>query len=97
MFLRDIVRYEAEYKTRVIDPVEVIIKQSRPFPYAKSKDNAEFFKPVSKLVYYIVSGQTRTGYLATGRWNKCYIAVLGQKINRKKRVRVKISLRRWMQ
>jgi hypothetical protein len=78
-YLRDIVRYGAGYKTRVTPPVEVIIQQSRPFRMRKPKDNAEFFKLVSKLLYYIISGQSRTGYLATGRWNKYYLAVLGVK------------------
>lgn len=83
-YLRDIVHYGAEYKTRVTPPEEVIIQQSRPFRMRKPKDNAEFFKLISKLVYYIVSGQSRTGYLAKGRWNKYYLAVQGAKEQQKK-------------
>jgi hypothetical protein len=78
-YLRDIVRYGAEYKARVTAPIEVSIQQSRPFRMRKPKDNAEFFKLISKLLYYIVSGQSRTGYLAIGRWNKYYLAVLRTK------------------
>ena len=83
-YLRDIVRHGADYKARVTTPVEVVIQQSRPFRMRKPKDNAEFFKLVSKLLYYLVSGQSRTGYLATGRWNKYYLAVLGAKERDKK-------------
>lgn len=50
----------------------------------KPKDNAEFFKLVSKLLYYTVSGQSHTGYFATGSWNKYYLAALEAKQQQKK-------------
>ena len=78
-YLRDIVLHGAEYKTRVTAPVEVIIQQSRPFRMRKPKDNAEFFKLLSKVLYYIVSGNGRIGYLAAEDWNKYYRAALWAK------------------
>ena len=42
----------------------------------KPKDNAEFFKLFSKMLYYIVSGNGRIGYLAADDWNKYYRAAL---------------------
>jgi hypothetical protein len=76
-YLRDIVKYGAEYKLRVpeSDRHEVIIQQSRPFRMRKPKDNAEFFELISKLLYYIVKGQSQIGYLAPGLWNQYYRAM----------------------
>lgn len=84
-YLRDIILHGAEYKNRVIPPTQIIIQQSRPFRMRKPSDNAAFFELVAKLLYYLVSGQSRTGYLAAERWNKYYLAVLReQKKNGKK-------------
>jgi hypothetical protein len=78
-YLRDIVLHGAEYKAHVTAPIKVIIQQSRPFRMRKPKDNAEFFKLLSKVLYYIVSGNGCIGYLAAKDWNKYYRAVLWAK------------------
>lgn len=73
-YLWNIVKYGTGYKSRVpkSDQHAVIIRQSRPFRMRKPKDNAEFFELISKLLYYIVNGQSRIGYLAPGLRNKYY-------------------------
>jgi hypothetical protein len=49
----------------------------------KPKDIAEFFRLVSKILYYIVSGQSHIGYLAAEPWNEYYLAVLRAKERQK--------------
>lgn len=43
-YLRDIVRHEAEYKTRVIMPIQVVIQQSRPFRMRKPPSSLDCFR-----------------------------------------------------
>ena len=72
-YLRDIMLHGAAYKSRVSAPAQIIIQQSRPFRMRKPKDNAELFKLFSKVLYYIVSGNGRIGYLAAEKWNTYYL------------------------
>jgi len=47
------------------------------------KDQAEFYKLLSKLLYYLVSGQSNVGFLTAQNWNKYYRrAVLGLKVSK---------------
>ena len=47
-------------------------------------EQAEFFKVLSKLLYYLVTGQSYVGYLAAKNWNKYYI--LGEQLKRRELV-----------
>ena len=47
-------------------------------------EQAEFFKVLSKLLYYLVTGQSYVGYLAAQKWNKYYI--LGEQLKRRELV-----------
>jgi len=62
-YLRDIALHGAEYKNRVNPPAQIIIQQSRPFRMRKPSDNAAFFELVAKILYYLVSGQSRRDIL----------------------------------
>ena len=46
----------------------------------KPREHADFFKLLSKLFYYLVSGQSKVGYLAAQGWNKYYRAVAQLKV-----------------
>jgi hypothetical protein len=71
-YLRDVAKYTNEYKTKAVQTHQVVIQQSRPFRMKDPKDQAEFYKLLSKLLYYLVSGQSYVGFLASQKWNKHY-------------------------
>ena len=61
------------------NPEEIIIQQSQPFRMRKPGDQADFFRLLSKVLYYIVSGNSRVGFLAAQQWNPYFVAVKGGK------------------
>ena len=71
-YLKDIATYGADYKTRAAQPDQVIIQQSRPYRMRVPKHQAAFFKLLSDVLYYIVSGSSSVGVLAAKPWNKYY-------------------------
>jgi len=76
-YLKDIAKYGAEYKKHVPIPDEIIIQQSRPFRMRVPKHQADFFRLLSKVLYYIVSGNSRVGVLAAQPWNKYFVLEKG--------------------
>ena len=68
-YLQDIVRYGAEYKQHVPNQPPVIIQQSEPFRMRYPAQQVACFKLLSKLFYYMVSGESKIGYLAKAVWN----------------------------
>ena len=74
-YLRDIAKYGEEYKTRVPFPHEVTIEKSEPFRMRFPDHQARFFKLLSTVLYYLVSGYSNAGYLAADKWNPYYKAM----------------------
>ena len=74
-YLRDIVVHGAEYKARVPVPTEIVIRQSKPFRMWNPTHQAEFFKLLSKVLCYLVSGQSHAGYLAAQPWNPYFVII----------------------
>lgn len=70
--LKDIATYGAGYKTRVAEPDQIVIQQSKPPRIRRPKDRAAFFKLYSNVLYYIFSGSRRVGVLASKSWNGYY-------------------------
>jgi len=65
--------YGEEYKTRVASPHQVVIGTSRPFRMQEPKQQAELFKLLSWVLYYLASGYSKVGYLAADEgWNPHY-------------------------
>jgi hypothetical protein len=71
-YLRDISTYGAKYKTCVTTPIEIVIHQSKPFRMRHPKQQAEFFRLLSTVLYYMLSGYSNVGYLAAEKWNGHY-------------------------
>ena len=71
-YLRDIAKYADEYKTQVVQTHQIVIQQSRPFRMKEPTDQAEFYRLLSKLLYYLVSGQSNVGFLTAQKSNKYY-------------------------
>jgi hypothetical protein len=71
-YLRDIARYGIEYKQRVAHPIKIQICQSRPYRMRHPQHEADFFRSLSKILYYMVSGYSNVGYLAKDEWNPYY-------------------------
>ena len=74
-YLRDIAMYGEEYKTRVPSPHKVTIEKSEPFRMRFPEHQARFFKLLSTVLYYLVSGYSNAGYLAADKWNPYYKAI----------------------
>jgi hypothetical protein len=72
IYLRDIVQYGAKYRTLANNPHQITIQQSKPFCMRQPKQQAEFFKLLSTLFYYMISGESNIGYLAKDEWNPYY-------------------------
>jgi hypothetical protein len=51
---------------------QVIIHKSRPFRMRFPDQQAEFFKLLSYILYYIVSGCSKVEFLAAQDWNIYY-------------------------
>jgi len=80
-YLRDVAKYANEYTTKAVQIHKIVIQQSRPFRMKEPRDQAEFYKLLSKLLYYLVSGQSYVGFLAAQKWNKHYrLAVEGVQV-----------------
>ena len=71
-YLKDIKTYGANYKNRVAEPDQIVIRQSRPHRMRLPKHQAAFFKLLANVLYYIVSGSSCVGVLAAKPWNKYY-------------------------
>ena len=69
--------YGEEYKTHVEHPHQVIIEKSKPFRMRFPEHQAEFFKLLSTVLYYLVSGYSNVGYLAADEWNPYYKVMYG--------------------
>ena len=71
-YLRDIAKYGEKYITSVVRPHQVIIEKSEPFRMRFPEHQSEFFKLLSTVLYYLVSGYSNVGYLAADEWNPYY-------------------------
>jgi hypothetical protein len=74
-YLRDIARYGSEYKHRIADPIKIQICQSRPYQMRHPQHQADFFRLLSRILYYMISGNSNVGYLAKDEWNPYYNGV----------------------
>jgi hypothetical protein len=54
------------------NPQEIIIQHSNPFRMRRPDHQAAFFKLLSTLFCYMVSGNSCIGYLARDEWNQYY-------------------------
>jgi hypothetical protein len=72
--------YGEEYKTRVEHPHQVIIQQSEPFRMRFPEEQAKMFRLLSGVLYYVVSGYSKVGYLAADEWNPYYQAKYGIRV-----------------
>ena len=79
MYLRDIAKHGENYLTNITHPHQIFIQQSRPFRMKKPRHQADFFKLLSKLFYYLIQGSSHVGYLTAENWNKYYRAAVQQK------------------
>jgi len=66
--LREIALYGEEYVTLVETPHQVIIQQSVPFRMQYPKKQTELFNLLSRMLYYLVSGFRKVGYVAGEEW-----------------------------
>jgi len=73
--------YGEEYMTRVEHPHQVMIEKSKPFRMRFPEHQAEFFKLLSTLLYYLVSGYSNVGYLAADEWNPYYKILYGIQVH----------------
>jgi hypothetical protein len=71
-YLRDIARYGSSYKTSVANPIKIQIRQSRPYRMRHPQHQADFFRLLSRILYYMISGNSNIGYLAKDEWNPYY-------------------------
>jgi hypothetical protein len=71
-YLKDIATYGANYKNRVAEPEQIIIQHSKPHRMRLPKHQAAFFRLLSNVLYYILSGNSRVGVLAAQLWNPYY-------------------------
>ena len=76
-YLRDIAKYGSEYLIRVTNPERIIIRQSRPFRMRLPHHQASFFRLLAQLLCYLVSGNSRVGYLAKDEHNPYYQSHVG--------------------
>ena len=74
-YLRDIVAYGTEYLNRVQDPAQITIQQSRPYRMWNPRHQADFFRLLANVLFYIVKGEGNVGFLAAQPWNPCYAVV----------------------
>src|SRR5271154_1653012 len=72
IYLQDIAKYREKYITSVIRPHQVIMEKSEPFRMWFPEHQAEFFKLLSTVLYYLVSGYSNVRYLAADKWNPYY-------------------------
>ena len=79
-YLRDIAMYGEAYKTSVVPSQEVVIQKSKPFRMRYPEYQAEFFKLLSTVLYYMVSGYSNVGYLAGEEWNPYYKSKYGLQV-----------------
>jgi hypothetical protein len=71
-YLHDIARYGSSYKTSVANPIKIQIRQSRPYRMRHPQHQADFFRLLSRILYYMISGNSNIGYLAKDEWNPYY-------------------------
>jgi len=57
---------------RVETPHQVIIQQSIPFRMQYPQKQADLFDLLSRLLFYLVSGFGKVGYIAADEWNEFY-------------------------
>lgn len=69
--------YGEEYLKRTKNPHKVFIQKSIPFRMRFPQHQAEFFKLLSNVLYYLVSGYSNVGYLAAAEWNPYYKNLYG--------------------
>jgi hypothetical protein len=67
--------YGDEYETSVSCPHKITIEKSEPFRMRFPEHQAKFFKLLSTVLYYLVSGYSNAGYLAADKWNPYYKAI----------------------
>ena len=61
--------------TKVDEPEQVVIEKSKPFRMRFPEHQAAFFRLLSNVLYYLVSGFSNVGYLAADEWNPYYKAI----------------------
>lgn len=76
-YLRDIAKYGSEYLFHIPNPERIIIKQSRPFRMRLPQHQAAFFRLITKVLCYLVSGNSCVGYLAKDEHNPYYRSQVG--------------------
>ena len=72
IYLRDLARYGADYKTKARNPVEITIQQSRAYRMRYPAQQAEFFRLIANLLFYMASGLSKIGFLEKDEWNPYY-------------------------
>lgn len=65
------------YKKMVPHPEQVVIQKSRPYHMRYPTEQALFFELLTSVLYYIISGHSKVGFLAADDWNKYYRAAFG--------------------
>ena len=73
--------YGEEYKIHVERPHQVSIEKSKPFRMRFPEQQAEFFKLLSTVLYYLVSGFSNVGYLAADAWNPYFQVLYDVKVH----------------
>lgn len=61
--------------TRVKQPHQVVIQQSEPFLMKWPQRQADMFKLLMRVLYYLVGGHSHAGYFAAKTWNHYYMKV----------------------